>query len=141
MALTQQELQSLLEVRNRAPHQLLGMHPLGDGSGLVARALLPDAAKVEVAPTHEKDKPRIQLKRVHDVGLFEGVTHKANRVYAYDLIITDRQGHVRQTRDPFSFLPSLGETDLYLFGQGNELRIYEKLGAQLRVVDGVPGTS
>ncbi len=35
----------------------------------------------------------------------------------------------------------LGETDLYLFGQGNELRIYEKLGAQLRVIDGVAGTS
>jgi 1,4-alpha-glucan branching enzyme len=39
------------------------------------------------------------------------------------------------------FLPTLGETDLYLFGQGNERRIYDKLGAQLRVIDGVAGTS
>ena len=51
------------------------------------------------------------------------------------------RGSPRQTRDPYSFLPTLGETDLYLFGQGNELRIYEKLGAQLRVIDGVHGTS
>ena len=34
------------------------MQPLGDKSGLVVRALLPDAAKVEIQPTHEKDKPR-----------------------------------------------------------------------------------
>ena len=62
-------------------------------------------------------------------------------MYAYDLIITDSPGNRRQTRDPYSFLPTLGETDLYLFGQGNERRIYEKLGAQLRTIDGVVGTS
>jgi 1,4-alpha-glucan branching enzyme len=117
------------------------MHPLGDGSGVVVRAFLPEAAKVQVVPTHEKDKPSFKLERVEKRGLFEGVTHKAKRVYAYDLVVTDYRDQVRQTRDAFSFLPTLGETDLYLFGQGNELRIYEKLGAQLRVVDGVAGTS
>jgi 1,4-alpha-glucan branching enzyme len=117
------------------------MHALGDGSGLVVRALRPDAAQIEVVPTHEKNKPKIKLKRLHEAGIFEGVSHQANSVYAYDLVVTDHQGFVHQTRDPYSFLPTLGETDLYLFGQGNELRIYEKLGAQLRVVDGVPGAS
>ena len=47
----------------------------------------------------------------------------------------------RLTRDAYSFLPTLGETDLFLFGKGDERRIYDKLGAQLRVIDGVPGTS
>ena len=41
MVLTQEELRSLVEVNQRSPHQLLGMHPLGDGSGLVVRALVP----------------------------------------------------------------------------------------------------
>ena len=141
MILTPEELTSLVQVQHRSPHQLLGMHPLGDGSGVVARAFLPDAAKVELVPTHEKDKPRFELKRLDLAGVFEGLSRRAKRVYAYDLVITDHQGRVRQTRDPFSFLPTLGETDLYLFGQGNELRVYEKLGAQLRVVDGVSGTS
>src|SRR5262249_5660678 len=124
-----------------SPHQLLGMHPLGDGRGVVVRAFMPDAERVEVVPTHEKHQPKLKLKRIHPAGLFEGVTREAKRVYAYDLVVTSHQGLTRQNRDPFSFLPTLGETDLYLFGQGNELRIYEKLGAQLRVVDGVPGTS
>jgi 1,4-alpha-glucan branching enzyme len=117
------------------------MHPLGDGSGVVVRALIPWAASVEVLPTLEKDLPRFELKRVHPDGVFEGVSRGAKRVYAYDLRIADNAGSVHQTRDAYSFLPTLGETDLYLFGQGNERRIYEKLGAHLRVIDGVAGTS
>ena len=141
MILSEAELTSLVTVQHRSPHQLLGMHPLGGGFGVVVRAFLPEAAKVEAQPTHDKRKPKIKLKRLHRAGLFEGVSRETNEVYAYDLLITDHDGRRWQTRDPFSFLPTLGETDLYLFGQGNERRIYEKLGAQLRVIDGVPGTS
>ncbi len=141
MVLTQDELRSLVEVRNRSPHELLGLHILGDGSGLVARAILPDAAKVEVQPVHEKDQPVIKLKRIPKSDVFEGMTKDANRIYAYDLVITDQAGNVRRTRDPYSFLPTLGESDLYLFGKGDERRIYDKLGAQLRTIDGVHGSS
>ena len=141
MILTRDELESLIQATNRNPHQLLGMHPLGDGTGVVVRAFLPNAAKVGVVPVQEKDKPEIKLERVHKSGFFEGTTTKARRVYAYDLVITNHQGNIQRTRDAYSFLPTLGETDLYLFGQGNERRIYEKLGAQLRVIDGTPGTS
>ena len=69
--------------------------------------------------------------------LYEGLSTAAKQVYAYDLVITDYQGRVRRTRDAYSFLPTLGETDLYLFGKGDERRIYDKLGAQLRIIDGV----
>ncbi len=141
MILTHAELESLVHVQHRSPHTLLGMHPLGDGSGVVARAFLPHAAQVEIVPVHEKKKPRLKLERIHEAGVFEGVTRESQSVYAYDLVVTDHQGNRTQARDPFSFLPTLGETDLYLFGQGNEHRIYEKLGAHLRQIDGVWGTS
>ena len=87
MVLTQQELQSLVEAKTRSPHQLLGLHALGDSAGLVARALVPNAAKVEIQPVHESDKPVIKLKRIGKTDLFEGTTTGANRVYAYDLIL------------------------------------------------------
>lgn len=141
MVLSHDELRSLVEARNRCPHQLLGLHPLGDGSGLVGRALLPGAAKVEMHPVHEPAMPVIRLKRIPKTDLFEGVTKGATRVYACDLVITDHAGNILRTRDPYSFLPTLGESDLYLFGKGDERRIYEKLGAQLRTMDGVPGAS
>jgi 1,4-alpha-glucan branching enzyme len=141
MILSPAELESLVGVEHRSPHQLLGMHPLGDGSGVVVRAYLPDAAAVEVWPLHERDQPHFPLKRLHASGLYEGVTHAARRVYAYELVVTDYRGARRTLRDGYSFLPTLGEADLFLFGKGDERRIYEKLGAQIRCVDGVWGTS
>ncbi|HLX95563.1 MAG TPA: 1,4-alpha-glucan branching protein GlgB [Verrucomicrobiae bacterium] len=141
MILTPDELHSLVELTHQSPHTLLGMHPLGEHLGLVARAFRPDAARVEIQPVHEKNKPKFELKRVHATGLFEGVTRTVNEVYAYDLVVTTHQGQTHRTRDAFSFLPTLGESDLFLFGKGDERRIYEKLGAQLRTIDGVPGVS
>ena len=117
------------------------MHPLGDGTGVVVRAYLHNAGQVEVVPALEKFRPRLKLERVHESGLFEGVTREANQVYAYDLLITDYQGGSRRTRDGYSFLPTLGETDLHLFNEGNDRRAYDKLGAQLRTIDGVAGVS
>src|ERR1035438_2503204 len=90
MLLTKDELRSLVELTHQSPHTLLGMHPLGDQSGLVVRAMLPDAAKVQMQPTHEKDKPKFELKRIPKTDVFEAVTKSANEVYAYDLVITDK---------------------------------------------------
>ncbi|HUD45452.1 MAG TPA: 1,4-alpha-glucan branching protein GlgB [Candidatus Baltobacteraceae bacterium] len=140
MILTNQEADSIVETRHRSPHELLGMHKFGDGSGMVARVYWPGAVEVEVAPVHEKDKPRFKLEQVRP-GLFEGSTTKAASVYAYDLIVTLGDGTKLRTRDAYSFLPTLGETDLYLFGRGDERRIYDKLGAHLHTIDGIAGTS
>jgi 1,4-alpha-glucan branching enzyme len=141
MILTAEELGSLVGAQHKSPHQLLGMHPLGDGSGVVVRAFQPGAAKVEVVPTHEKNKPGFPLKRIPKTDLFEGSTHGSKTVYAYDLVVHDGHENKRQFRDAYSFLPTLGEMDVYLFAQGNELRIYDKLGSHLRVIDGVHGAS
>jgi 1,4-alpha-glucan branching enzyme len=141
MILTSEELRSLNEVMHQSPHTLLGMHPLGDQSGLVVRALAPAATRVEIQPVHEKNQPSIELKRIPGTNVFEGGTNEAKAVYVYDLIVTDPQGRVERTRDPYSFLPTVGAADLYLFNKGDERKIYDKLGAQLRVIDGVSGAS
>ena len=141
MVLTTEQLRSLVEAKSRSPHELLGMHPLPGDAGLVVRALIPGAQSIEIQPVHESDKPSFRLERLPKTDLFEGTTKDANRVFAYDLVITNADGKVRRTRDPYSFLPTLGESDLYLFGKGDERRIYDKLGSQLRTIDGVAGAS
>jgi len=141
MILTQGELDALTQTRCHNPHQYLGMHRLGDGKGVVVRAFIPHATEAKAVPTHEKSKPVIPLKKIHESGVFEGVDTTAGGIYAYDLEVVDGGGAGYRTRDPYSFLPTLGESELFLFAQGNENRIYEKLGAQPRVIDGVPGTS
>ena len=73
------ELQSLIELKHSSPPSLLGMPPPGDGSGLVVRALLPGAAKVEIHPAHEKGKPKFELKRIPKTDVFEDVTKAAKK--------------------------------------------------------------
>src|SRR6187549_3407379 len=141
MLLTHEELKTLLELRHRSPHQLLGLHPLPDGSGLVARAWVPKAERVDVRPVPGQKHPAFALERIPNTDIFEGRTPGASRVYPYELVIAEPGGQVRKLRDPYSFLPTLGEADLYLFGKGDERRIYDKLGAQLRTIDGVSGAS
>ncbi|MBX3732573.1 MAG: 1,4-alpha-glucan branching protein GlgB [Verrucomicrobiae bacterium] len=141
MILAPAELESLSHLLHPSPHSLLGLQPLGDGSGLVARAMIPGAARVEVVPVHAGAGPRFALKRLGDTCVFEGVSRKARAVYAYDLVVTDGAGSRFQGRDPYSFLPSVGETDQYLFNQGNHQRLFDVLGAHLRDPDGVQGTA
>ncbi len=117
------------------------MHPLGDGSGLVVRAFLPGAVQVEVRPVTDPQLPRFALKPLGDSGVFEGQTSRRNVVYAYDLRITWADGSQSQGRDPYSFWPTVGETDLFLFNQGNHHQLGDVLGAQLKTLDGVPGVA
>src|SRR6185295_5414689 len=89
----------------------------------------------------DTDTPSFELERIHPAGIFEGATSTANGVFAYELVITDAEANINRARDAYSFLPTLSEEDLYLFGKGDERRAYEKLGAQLRTMDRVAGTS
>jgi 1,4-alpha-glucan branching enzyme len=141
MLLTPAELESLSRLQSPSPHSLLGLHPLGDGAGLAGRALIPGAAKIRIVPAHDRSKPSFDLKRLGDTDLFEGVTRGASTVYAYDLVITWADGSVTQGRDPYSFWPTLGDTDLHLFGEGKHRRLYDALGAQMVTLDGVAGVA
>ena len=71
MQLTVEELESLIGCRHSEPHSLLGMHTLGDGKGIVVRALMPGASKISIRPVHEPEQPSIELKRIHNDGLFD----------------------------------------------------------------------
>lgn len=141
MLLSDAELESLVGLVHRSPHSLLGMHPLGDGSGVVVRALIPGASRIEVHATHDRTRKPFVLNRLGNTDLFEATSTQAAHVYAYDLVVTWPDGNRSSSRDPYSFWPTLGDTDLHLFNEGNHRRLYEVLGAQLTELDGVPGTA
>jgi len=105
MILTQENWRASSTSGTAARISCSAMHPLEMGR-LVVRACC-QRARVEISPTHEKSRPNLKLERLHDCGLFEGLT-TSNRVYAYDLIITTTRAHSVH-RDAYSFLPTLGE--------------------------------
>ncbi len=119
------------------------MHPhkKGRSQGVVVRALVREAVTCEVVELDAKGLPLHELKQIAGEGFFEGFIAKRPGVFRYQLRATFRNGETRQFFDPYSFLPTLGAQDLYLFNEGNEHRIYEKLGAHPRELDGVPGVA
>ena len=141
MILSASELESLATLSHRSPHSVLGMHPLDAGKGLVVRAFIPDAAEVTAICLHGLPLGNLPLVCVDARGIFEGVRQEGRSVYAYDLEVIYKDGSKARGRDPYSFLPTLSEQDLYLFGEGNEHRLFEKLGAQRRSFDGVDGVA
>jgi 1,4-alpha-glucan branching enzyme len=57
------------------------------------------------------------------------------------LRVLTHEGQTITLRDPYSFLPTIGELDLHLFGEGRHEEIYKKLGAQPLSVNRVKGVS
>ncbi len=128
------ELESFLRARNAAPHDLLGMHQArkDKAAGVVVRAFAREAAAcavVEQPGLKEKVHP---MERLAPEGFFEVFLPRRKNLFRYELRVTDHAGATRQFADPYTFLPTLGAQDLYLFNEGKEHRIYEKLGAHPR---------
>ncbi len=118
------------------------MHPVRSGSKtrLVVRAFVRDVQSCEVVDCLQPDK-RYPLKRIADEGFFEGVIEDRDNVFKYRLRVVHTNSEIRQFYDPYSFLPTISDQDLYLFNEGTEYRIYRKMGAHVREIDGVPGVS
>jgi len=143
VTLPKSDIEALLHARHGSPHSVLGMHPStrSRGAGLEVRAFLRDAASCEVVLTGDRPPTAVPMKLLAPEGLFEAFIPGRSEVCAYELKATSADGRVRQFRDPYCFLPTLGDQDLYLFNEGNEHRIYDKLGAHLRDLGGTPGVA
>jgi 1,4-alpha-glucan branching enzyme len=120
------------------PHDVLGAHLARerDTSGVVIRAFHPDAIAADALLATGP----VPLAPEGD-GLFAGFAPGAALPLAYRLRFRFADGRDWERGDPYRFLPTLGDMDLYLFNEGTHRRLYETLGAHPRVVDGVAGVA
>ena len=137
MRLSPAELTALVDAKETSPHRFLGLHPLA-GGGLVARSLFPWASACELVlegPT----KP-VPMKQLHASGVFE-VELPGTALFRYRFRVTYPDGVSRLVDDPYRFLPTISEDDLFLLGKGDDHRAHYKLGSHVRTLDGVLGVS
>ncbi|NVI97440.1 1,4-alpha-glucan branching protein GlgB [Myxococcus sp. AM009] len=129
------ELQRVVELRHPEPHSVLGIHP--DGDGVVIRAFRPDAVAIHVLP---ESGGRVAM--THRLGgVHEARINGKDQTFNYLLEVEYPGKRVFTLRDPYSFLPTLGEMDLYYAGEGRHERLWERMGAHLLHHNGVRGTS
>jgi 1,4-alpha-glucan branching enzyme len=133
---------ALAEGRHEDPFAILGPHVLDEGGHRVlgVRAFLPHAAQAWVVHKSHKAQP---MRRIHPAGLFEAIcpAPRTSEVEPYMLRVTDHRGDQTTMHDPYAFPPLLSDYDLYLLGEGKHWHAYSKLGAQLRVVNGIEGVN
>jgi 1,4-alpha-glucan branching enzyme len=121
------------------PHRILGAHEADDG-GVVVRTYRPEAQSVRVQLANSKSAA-VEAKLKDPAGLWEALLPKAKLPLEYELEVEYADGNTYTVRDPYSFLPTLGDLDLHLLGEGQLEQLYEKLGAHVREIDGVAGTA
>ncbi|HEY2041119.1 MAG TPA: 1,4-alpha-glucan branching protein GlgB [Jatrophihabitans sp.] len=125
--MSQAELDQLVSGSHAQPHSVLGAHPAGENSTVI-RTLRPEADSVEVVIGGTRHK----LEQLHPGGVFGGTV---------DTDPTDYRLAVRYganefiVDDPYRWLPTLGELDLYLLGEGRHEQLWEVLGSHVRSYD------
>jgi 1,4-alpha-glucan branching enzyme len=135
---TYEEIDRLVGGAYHDPHGILGAHPGRDG--VTIRALRPLAEKVEVVLP---DDTRHKLRHVHAglwaVTLPEGTSLSGRgadkaplAVPDYRLAVQYAEGPELLQDDPYRHLPTLGELDLHLIGEGRHEELWQALGAHTR---------
>jgi len=129
----QEALSRLQAGTHHDPFQFLGCHPIA--KGWEVRVWLPSA---ETATLEQK----YPLQRYPNSDLFTvrlSAAQKKALAQHYQVQWQEKDGSEHQVVSPYSFMPQLGELDLHLFAEGRHWHIYQFLGANPKIVDGVAG--
>jgi 1,4-alpha-glucan branching enzyme len=129
------EIDRVVAGMHHDPHSILGAHPVS--GGIAVRALRPLATSVTVVLA---DGRRFPAGHVHQ-GVFAAMLPLAE-IPDYRLAVTypgaesDSPAAEILIDDPYRHLPTLGEMDLHLIGEGRHEELWRVLGAQLREYPG-----
>lgn len=126
------DLELLVAGEHYDPHAILGPHPHDGAMSLRTLKPLADSVVAQMA-----DGTLVKL--VHEFeGIWAGVLPTASvSDYRFRVIYADGVEHV--VDDPYRFMPTLGEIDLHLFGEGRHEQLWNVLGAHLHQYDGPMG--
>ena len=113
------------------------MH-VGDAGDLEVRALLPGAGMVEIIDLTREPSVSSAVPPLGSEGLFELLIGQ-REPFPYRLRVEWKDGLSSEWHDPYSFEPTLEESDLAPFGRGEDPLAYQKLGAHPKVINDVPG--
>jgi 1,4-alpha-glucan branching enzyme len=136
VSVTTDQLDALVRREHADPHSVLGAHP--QNGGVVIRALRPAACGITA---ETDDGTSVELEQIHPGGVFEGTVEGAELPLRYRLRVDYGAAGTYTVEDPYAFLPTIGELDLHLIGEGRHEELYEKLGAHVREHQGATGTA
>jgi 1,4-alpha-glucan branching enzyme len=113
------------------PHELLGPHlGLGtDADSVYIRVLRPFAQKVSIRTIEDVFEASHEFGGVWVVVLPVKFDQQNQPIMPDYRVITELDGVEFELDDPYRFLPSVGELDLHLIGEGRHEELWKVLGA------------
>ncbi|CAN5672067.1 1,4-alpha-glucan branching protein GlgB [soil metagenome] len=122
-----EELDRIVAGNHAQPHSVLGAHPVAPGQTAI-RTLRPEADAVTVVLGGK----RTELEQIHPAGIFGGIVDTDPSDYRLEVSYGSQSYLVD---DPYRWLPTLGEVELYLLGEGRHEELWKVLGAHVRSYD------
>ena len=118
---------ALVQGRHQQPHDLLGQHL--EPGGLRLRVLKPLAQSVRV-----RFEDGEELELAHEAeGVWTAVRTDATRTMDYRLLVAWADGIEHLQDDPYRFVPTVGEVDLHLIGEGRHEQLWRCSAPAARV--------
>ena len=139
MVISKDELKSIVSARCGLPQEFLGMHKCK--GGIVVRAYIVNAKSCHLVDLRKSARKSAEMEKFDPSGFFELFIKGARKPFPYRFRVERYDGEIREFADAYSFPPSLTDEELYLFGLGDDRKVYEHLGSHLREIDGVKGTA
>ncbi|PJM73081.1 1,4-alpha-glucan branching enzyme [Bifidobacterium primatium] len=126
------------------PHTVLGAH-LNDEAGgegyATVRVLRPFAKHVVIVTEDGEYTAEHEWNGVF-TAVIPAIASTDGEGYAtpdYRIRVSYEGGDTALVDDPYRYMPTVGEMDMYLFGEGRHERLWEVLGAHVRTYDDVMG--
>jgi len=145
--LSAEDIIAIVRSYHQNPHYVLGMHPveLKDPSSgekkqcLAVRAFFPDAKELYVIDAADETKT-YPAEKIHRDGLFEAIIWDRSEKFHYKLKILNYAGGEWSTEDAYEeWINDMTQFDRYLFNRATHYKIYEKMGAHVRTINGKKG--
>ena len=138
MIINQTELDACWSGKIGSPHDFLGLHEIGPGLGLVARALDPGADQVSLVD--RSSDTLFPMNKIHPDGFFEAEILGKEEYFPYSFCSV-HSGIEVDWQDPYGFLPHISNEELAQFNQGTDRRPYQKLGSFPTTKNGLEGVA
>ncbi|MBR1648866.1 MAG: 1,4-alpha-glucan branching protein GlgB [Alphaproteobacteria bacterium] len=137
--LSKTEMEAVISGNHGNVFAVLGIHRDKGSKNVFIRSFLPHAEKVEVIKKGDNSSLG-DMQKLDDRGFFQINLGNCGN-FTYKFKITNDVGCVYEAEDVYSFLPTLGDIDIYLLSEGNHFEMYKKLGAHPIEMAGVKGVS
>lgn len=124
------------------PFAILG--PKLNDKTLTITSYLPFALDAWIKPKLKRgdrsvSSEKVRMQRINPENIYEAQFENIKEIFQYSILFTDENENTYEIQDPYAYPLQITDYDLYLIGEGNHYKIYEKLGAKIKKVNKTMG--